>query len=53
MYQIWNVDFDSSYSASYSVETGGCHPGVKAAGPWSWPLIPVYCQGNEWVDLSL
>jgi hypothetical protein len=30
--------------------TGGPFPGGKsAAGPWRWPLTPIYCRGWEWV----
>ena len=32
--------------ASYSVDTGVCFPGSKAASPLSWPLIPVQCEAK-------
>jgi len=31
----------------------GSFPGSKAAGTSSWPLISIYCQRQEWVDLYI
>jgi hypothetical protein len=30
------------------VGTRGPFPTVKAVWSWSWPLISIYCQGQEW-----
>jgi hypothetical protein len=31
---------------------GSFHEG-KAAGPWSWPLNPIWCRSYEWVEIYL
>jgi len=36
------VQIDSeAHPAPYSVGTGSVYPGDKAAGAWSWSLIPI------------
>jgi hypothetical protein len=33
-----------AHPASYPIGRRGSFPGSKAAGAWSWPLIPIYCR---------
>jgi hypothetical protein len=42
-----------AYPTSYPMGARGSFPGSKAAGTSSWPLISIYCQRQEWVDLYI
>jgi hypothetical protein len=36
-----------AHPTSYSVSSGGCLPGGKAAGTWNWPLTSIKCRGQR------
>jgi len=36
-----------AHPAAYPMGIGGCFPGGKAAGAWSWPLTSTYCRGKR------
>jgi hypothetical protein len=42
-----------AHLASYSMGTSGSFPGGKTAGACNWPLTPIYCRGQECVELYL
>jgi hypothetical protein len=39
------------HPTSYSMVTGDCFTGGKAAGAWNWSFTSIWCQGHENVDL--
>jgi hypothetical protein len=48
-YVVHRVQTDSeAHPSSYPVGTGGCSPGGKVTGAWSWPLTSIWYRGQEW-----